>query len=159
MNTYIKPDNKKYYPVSCRKSHGVDVSENFRTIAFKRGDGESYVVFDMGEKSVGGYPVFKVKSYCGNPRLRISYSDRYSVMQEVPSMRKGDFVRGCCKYLGVELPVLPANPGRFEEYSITREGLYVFPLIQGQERFIALELTGADCEAVIEDFYIHGTSA
>lgn len=145
----------KNYPRALRKSQSAEIAENLRSLRLRRGEEESFAVFDMGEESVGGYPVFTVKSYGGNPRLRISYSDRYGTMETIESMRKGDFIRGCCKYLGVELPVMPANPGRFEEYAITRKGVYLFPLIQGQERFVAIEAEGENCEVEIEDFYIY----
>lgn len=142
------------FPQACRKMQGTEVSDHFRTIKFKNTAEKSFAVLDMGEKSVGGYPVFFVKHFSGRVRLRISYSDRYSVMKDENSMRKGDFVRGCCKYLGVELPVMPANPGRYEEYTITRTGMYVFPLIQGQERFVALEAEGEGGELIVQDFCI-----
>ena len=152
--------NRLCYPVSQRKAQSAKISEDCRKITLKNGAGQgnAYVVFDMGAETVGGYPVFTVKSYRGSPTIRISYSDRFRIMENEKDMRNGDFLRGTCKYLGVELPVLPANPGRFEEYSICRTGQYLFPLIQGQERFIAILLEGSGCEVELQDFHIYSTS-
>lgn len=158
MDLLIKPDNTAYFPVASRIVSSAQIAGDCKSIILTRGEGLSYVVFDMGERSVGGYPVFTVKTFDGAARLRVSYSDRFCVMETPESMRKGDFVRGCCKYLGTELPVYPANPGRYEEYTIARKGVYVFPLIQGQQRFVAIELIGGK-RVEIENFYIYGTSA
>ena len=40
-----------------------------------------YVIFDMGSESVGGYPVFVVSDYAGQPAIHISYSDRFTRMK------------------------------------------------------------------------------
>jgi hypothetical protein len=116
------------------------------------------IIIDLGPSSPGGYPVFKVQSYTGEPVLRISYADWYDFIVDPIYSEKGDFVRGCCKYLGVELPVLPANPNRFELYSIHRTGVYMYPLIQGQQRFVMITLDTPDCEIALEYFYIRYTS-
>ena len=129
---------KLNYPVSVRKQKGAEGAQTICGTA----DGElrlipgSYVIFDMGAGSVGGYPFFFVKSYKGKPTLRISYSDRMIPYEREETIGLGDFTRGSCTYLGVELPVMPANPYRFEDYTIARDGLFVYPLIQGQERFV-----------------------
>jgi alpha-L-rhamnosidase len=53
----------------------------------------------------------------------------------------------------VDLPVLPANINRHELYTIPRTGWYIAPLIQGQTRYIRLQLdtpgTSVDIESVI----------
>lgn len=122
-----------------------------------------FVVFDMGAESVGGYPVFQVKAFKGNPSVRVSYSDRMSVYNHEETMEKGDFIRNSCGYLGIELPVMPANPDRFENYRIARTGIYSYPLVQGQQRFIYVGLpaseNGEDCEVTFSRFYIYDNSA
>ena len=111
------------YPVSVRKRSGTIGAEN---ISDHKGSliicGGEYVVYDMGAASVGGYPVFNVKSFNGNPKLHISYSDRFSTYEKEDGGYNGDFGRDTCKYLGVELPVMPGNPYRREDYSINRTG-------------------------------------
>lgn len=114
-------------------------------------------IFDLGPDSPGGYPVFVVRSIARPCVLRISYADRWLVYEHDKGRAIGDFERGSCKYLGVELPVLPANPGRYELYTIARTGEYIFPLVQGQQRFVRLALEG-DGEVEISRFYIHRTS-
>ena len=117
----------------------------------------SYVLLDMGEASVTGYPVFQVSHFQGNPVLRIAYSDRLDIMTDGTARRRfGDYERGSCKYLGIELPVLPANPSRYETYTICRTGEYIFPLQQGQFRFAYIEVTGGEVE--LENFHIFYTS-
>ena len=54
---------------------------------------------------------------------------------------RGDFPRRYANtYLGFDLPVLPGNPGRYELYSINRTGEFMYPLIQGQERWVRIQL-------------------
>ena len=124
---------------------------------FVLSDGD-YVVFDMGKASVGGYPFFKVKAYTGKPVVRISYSDRMTPYEKEESMPLGDFTRGSCTYLGVELPVMPGNPYRFEQYTITRCGEYTYPLIQGQQRFIYISVSGENASVTFSDFFIYDDS-
>lgn len=120
---------------------------------------QAQVILDMGQNSPGGYPVFCVAGYKGSAVLRISYADWYDLIVDEKYGKIGDFRRGCCKYLGVELPVLPGNPNRFELYTINRTGEYLYPLIQGQQRFVMITLEGNDCEVELSDFYIYYTSA
>ena len=117
----------------------------------------SEAILDLGPDSPGGYPVFTVKSVGKPCVLRISYADRWLVYEHEKGRNIGDFERGSCKYLGIELPVLPANPGRYELYTVTRTGEYIFPLVQGQQRFVRLALEG-DGELEISRFYILRTS-
>lgn len=146
------------YPVCVRKQKGVIGAETLCG-----GDGElhlsaeGYVIYDMGAPSVGGYPAFEVVSFSGNPVLHISYSDRMIPYLKESSMAKGDFIRGSCTYLGVELPVMPANPYRFEDYTIQRPGVFLYPLIQGQERFVYITVSGGS--VVLKNFYIIDDSA
>lgn len=159
----ITPQNRKCYGQKVIESEQVISPENLLLskpcILENKGAGNAYILLDMGEYSVGGYPVFKVKSFQGAAKLRIAYSDRLCAIDKTqPGRIYGDFVRGCCKYLGVELPVLPANPGRYELYTIARTGEYIFPLIQGQERFVLLMLEGENVSVELESFYIWYTS-
>lgn len=149
---------KVNYPVSVRKQKGVIGAE---TLCGNNGalrlTAESYVIYDMGAPSVGGYPAFEVASFEGRPVVHISYSDRMIPYLKESSMAKGDFTRGSCTYLGVELPVMPANPYRFEAYTIQRVGLFLYPLIQGQERFVYITVSGGN--VVLKNFYIIDDSA
>ena len=127
------------------------------TLKYQNGGKKPYLIVDFGRASVGGYPVFRVKSHHQQPVLRISYSDWYPYLLDTAHRDKGDFSRGCCKYLGVELPALPGNPNRYELYTISRTGTYLYPLIQGQQRFALLTLDTPG-EVEIEDFYIYYTA-
>ncbi len=118
-----------------------------------------YIVFDMGKESVGGYPFFSVANFKGKVKVRLAYSDRRCTFANKTAMMRGDFDRGTCGYLGVELPVMPGNPYRYEDYSITRAGEYAYPLIQGQERFCLVSVYGEDNgEVEFSDFYIFDNS-
>lgn len=114
-----------------------------------------YVIFDMGSESVGGYPVFVVSDYAGQPAIHISYSDRFTPYEKEDTAYYGDFLRGSCTYLGVELPVMPANPDRYEDYTIRRRGVYLYPLIQGQERFVMISVPAVYAGSVtLSRFYL-----
>ena len=159
----VTPQDRRCYGQKVIESEHVVAPENIllgKSCVFENKGGNcAGILLDLGECSVGGYPVFTVKSFRGTAKLRIAYSDRFRSIEKAQKGRiYGDFVRGCCKYLGVELPVLPANPGRYELYSIARTGEYVFPLIQGQERFVLLMLEGEDAAVELEGFYIWYTS-
>ena len=144
---------------------GVDAPEHLLTrdeqTCTLRFDGDTApkVVFDLGAASTGGYPVFKVRSFHGeNPVLRLAYSDWYDYILEEPYGEQGDCKRGVLKYLGVELPVLPGDPNRYNLFTITHAGEYISPLVQGQERFLMLKLDTPGCEVEIEYVYIYYTS-
>lgn len=161
----VTPKNRYCYPQKIRYVHG-DVC-NAEGLLAKDGssavlryaaDGDAPIlVLDMGPATPGGYPVFKVSSASENAVIRISYSDDYRFMGDKTGGANGDFIRGCCKYLGVELPVLPANPGRFELYTV-ESGEYMSPLIQGQQRFVRISLENPGSFAELEYFYIYYTS-
>ena len=75
------------------------------------------------------------------PVLRLSYACHPDSVRP-----EGDFTREeHAYYLHVDNPVLPANPGRFELYTIPRTGTFVAPLVQGQLRYVraALDTPGA----------------
>ena len=103
------------------------------------GTGEKPVLaLDMGAPSVGGYAVFNVTGTKGRPTLRLAYANHPDGLGE-----KGCFARETsARYLGpdFDIPVLPGNINRHEIYSIGRTGLYVAPLIQGQERYVRVQL-------------------
>ena len=103
------------------------------------GTGEKPVLaLDMGAPSVGGYAVFNVLATKGCPVLRLAYANHPDGLGE-----KGCFAReSSARYLGpdFDIPVLPGNINRHEIYSICRTGLYVAPLIQGQERYVRVQL-------------------
>jgi alpha-L-rhamnosidase len=127
-------------------------------LVYPKGGEKPSILLDLGAASPGGYPVFRVKSSTGDAVLRISYSDQYDYIVHPEYGDTGDFKRGCCKYLGVELPVPPANPYRYELYSVNEPGLYSFPLIQGQQRWVKLQLEHEDSEVELECFYIINVS-
>ncbi len=105
------------------------------------------ILFDIGPESASGYTVFDVVDFSRKCKIKICYSDRLGVFDYKEGKERGDFSRGAATYLGVELPVLPANPARFELYTICRKGKYTFPLIQGQHRFMLVTLmTDAEIE-------------
>jgi len=111
-------------------------------------DGEE-AVFDFGPETIGGFAAFEVVSFKAAPDgalpvMRLSYACHPEGLS-----RDGDFTREeSAYYLHVDNPVLPANPGRFEIYTILRTGTFVAPLAQGQLRYVraALETPGAAVE-------------
>lgn len=106
----------------------------------------AYILLDFGPESASGHTVFEVLDFNVQCKIKVCYSDRLNVFDYEQGRERGDFSRGAATYLGVELPVLPANPYRFEQYTINRKGKYAFPLIQGQYRyaFVTLLTEGAN---------------
>ena len=161
----MAPQSRECYPQAVKDIYGnVTDAENLlsggaETVVL-RYDSETApkIILDLGEASTGGYPVFKVKSFGGNPVLRLAYSDWYDYIVDKDFGEIGDFRRGCCKYLGVELPVLPGDPNRFNLFTITHNGLYISPLIQGQQRWLMLKLDTPDSFVELEFVYIHYTA-
>lgn len=120
---------------SCRLSYGKDGAK-------------PVVVLDFGKQSVGGYAVFKVTAKTGLPVVRLAYACHPDGTGE-----KGDFTReSSARYMGpsVDLPVLPANINRHEIYSIPRTGEFIAPLIQGQARYVRLQLDSKDTSVDID---------
>lgn len=118
-------------------------------LAWSFGGEQPVVALDYGEKTVGGYAVIDVKSFkaqgrdadgneVGYPVLRLSYATHPDGLSPTGCFTR----RGCAHYLGpfFDNPVLPANVNRFETYTITHAGTYVAPLVQGQERYVRLQL-------------------
>ena len=127
------------------------------TLCYAQDGKKPYLILDLGRSTPSGYPVFTVRSRKQRPVLRVAYSDWYPYLLDRDHRETGDFLRGCCKYLGVELPVLPGNPNRYELYTINRTGKFIYPLIQGQQRFVLLTLDTPG-EVEIEDFHIYYTA-
>ena len=107
-------------------------------------------VLDLGRRSAGGYAVFTVTARTGLPVVRLAYACHPDGLSET-----GCFTRQTsARYLGeaVDLPVLPANIYRHETYTIPRTGRFIAPLIQGQTRYLRVQLdtpgTAVEIDAV-----------
>jgi alpha-L-rhamnosidase len=108
------------------------------------------IVLDFGKQGVGGYAVFRVLAKSGTPVVRLAYACHPDGLSET-----GDFTRETsARYLGpdFDLPVLPGNINRHETYTIPRTGVFIAPLIQGQTRYVRVQLdtpgTSVDLDAV-----------
>ena len=143
------------------------------TLRWERGGDQPVVAYDFGGRTVGGYAVFKVSAFMptgkgvdggavGCPVLRLSYSTHPDGLSET-----GCFSReNCAHYLGMDFdnPVLPANVNRHETYTIPRTGTFVAPLLQGQERYVRLQLdtpgTAVSVESLeIRNVGVHATDS
>lgn len=167
MNNVITPRQRQCYGIAVKYTEGcvknpkhiTNCDNNYTELVWENGKEKPYLCIDLGPASPGGYPVFEIEGFEGDPVLRISYSDWYDYICDPKYRDIGDFKRGSCKYLGPELPVMPANPNRYELYHICRKGTYTYPLIQGQQRFALLTLEKPGCSVKISSFYIHYTSS
>ena len=94
-------------------------------------------VIDFGPDGVAGYPILRVTATRSAADVRLSYAC-------VPELgRDGDFTQETsARYLGqdVDLPILPANINRFDDFAVTNAGVYVSPLQQGLVRYVRVEL-------------------
>lgn len=107
-------------------------------LQYRAGEAPPILALDLGAASAGGYAVFRVTEAKGAPRLRISYACHPDGLGE-----SGCFSRETrAQYLGpkVDIPVLPANVNRHELYTISRTGSFVAPLLQGQARYVRIQL-------------------
>ncbi len=107
-------------------------------LVFEPGGPQPVVILDFGRASVGGYTVFSVAAKKGTPVVRLAYACHPDGLCET-----GCFSReSSARYLGetFDLPVLPGNVNRHELYTIPRTGSFIAPLIQGQTRYIRLQL-------------------
>ena len=161
----ICPQSKVCFPKNVKHVYGnvenVDniLNDNGTTVLKYDGDTAPKLILNLGRASTGGYPVFKIKSFTGDkPVIRLAYSDWYDYIMDEKYGENGDFSRGCCKYLGVELPVLPGDPNRFNLFTITRTGEYISPLIQGQQNWLMIKLETPGTSVEIEYAYIYYTS-
>lgn len=119
-------------------------------LTYEAGGLKPVAVLDFGKQSVGGYAVFTVTAKSGLPVVRLAYACHPDGLSET-----GDFTRQTsARYLGKEfdLPVLPGNVYRHETYTVPRTGRFVAPLIQGQARYVRVQLdtpgTSVDIDAV-----------
>lgn len=163
MNNQITPASRICRAIKIRYTEGCVDAQGFLSggtlrMRWQAGEQKPCVCLDLGPASPGGYPCFRVDAFTGSPLLRCAYADWYDYITDPAYRELGDFRRGSCKYLGPELPVLPANPNRFELYRIVRTGLYTHAYQQGQQRFVLLTL---DEPGMVElsDFYIYYTSS
>ncbi len=161
------PQDKVCYPVDIKHIFGnvndannILSKEGTTTLTYDNNDSEApKLILDLGRASVGGHLVFSIKSFTGEkPVLRFAYSDWYDYIMEPNYCEIGDFARGCCKYLGVELPVLPADPNRFNQFTINRTGEYISPLVQGQQNWMSIKLETPGTSVEIEYAYFYYTS-
>lgn len=107
-------------------------------LTFDKGGSKPAVVLDFGKRSVGGYAVFTVTAKSGLPVVRLAYANHPDGIGET-----GDFTRETsARYLGkdFDLPVLPGNINRHETYTIPRTGRFIAPLLQGQARYVRVQL-------------------
>ncbi len=154
----LTPKSDWVEPVSVVRTEGkvesadALITEDGRScrLTYEAGGAKPVAVLDMGKGSVGGYAVFTVAGKSGQPVVRLSYACHPDGLSET-----GCFTRETsARYLGkdFDLPVLPANVNRHETYTIPRVGRYIAPLIQGQTRYVRVQLdtpgTSVDIDAV-----------
>jgi hypothetical protein len=155
----LTPATDRVTPVAVQRQEGAVKSadallaEDGRStrLTFPEGGAKPVVVLDFGAQSVGGYAVFKVTAKTGEPVLRLSYA-----CHPDGTVETGDFTRETsARYMGpaVDLPVLPANINRHETYAIPRTGSFIAPLIQGQARYVRVQLdrpgTSVEIDSVV----------
>jgi alpha-L-rhamnosidase len=155
----LTPKSAEVYPSAITQQSGeIDSAENIlkedgkaAVLRYPKGGKKPFIILDLGRASASGYPVFKVTSRKGTPVVRLAYSTHPRACGE-----QGGFGRGTCRYLGktVDLPVLPANPGRYELYTIPRDGTFIAPLIQGQQRYVRVQLDTPGTEVAIDSLHI-----
>lgn len=107
-------------------------------LAYEAGGAKPVAVLDFGRQSVGGYAVFTVAGAEGRPVVRLSYACHPDGAGET-----GCFTRETsARYLGedFDLPVLPGNVNRHETYTVARAGRFIAPLIQGQARYVRVQV-------------------
>ena len=122
------------------------------TLAYPAGGKPQVLRLDLGAPGFGGYAVFDVASVKGSPVLRIAYANHPDGLGE-----KGCFTRETsARYLGptFDIPALPGNINRHEIYHICRTGRFVAPLIQGQERYVRVQLDTPGSEVTLSSFKI-----
>jgi alpha-L-rhamnosidase len=119
-------------------------------LTYDAGGKQPVAILDLGKGSVGGYAVFTVTAKSGLPVVRLSYACHPDGLSET-----GCFTRETsARYLGsdFDLPVLPGNIYRHETYTVPRTGRFIAPLIQGQARYVRVQLdtpgTSVDIDAV-----------
>ena len=143
---------------------GAVAGEKGRTVlAWKPGGEQPIAAYDFGGRTVGGYAIVKVAGFkaqgrdadgktVGWPVLRLSYATHPDGLSATGCFTR----RGCAHYLGptFDNPVLPANVNRHETYTVTRTGTYVAPLLQGQERYVRVQLDTPGTEVTVDSIEI-----
>ena len=152
----LTPKSDRVAPVCVMKQDGkVDFSEAMLAqdgrscrLAYEKGGAKPVVVLDFGKQSVGGYAVFTVTAKTGLPVVRLSYACHPNGLSETGCFSRETSAR----YLGstFDLPVLPGNVNRHETYTIPRTGHFIAPLIQGQARYVRLQLDSPDTSIDID---------
>ena len=155
----LTPASDRVAPVAVVRTEGrVDgadalLVEDGRScrLTYEKGGKKPVAILDFGQQSVGGYAVFTVTAQSGQPVVRLAYANHPDGLSET-----GDFTRETsARYLGpaFDLPVLPGNVNRHECYTIPRTGRFFAPLIQGQTRYVRLQLdteeTSVDIDALV----------
>jgi len=152
----LTPATDWVYPVGTVRSEGsVEGAERLLAedgascrLAYVAGGPKPVVVLDFGRQSVGGYAVFTVTAKQGLPVVRLAYACHPDGLSET-----GCFTRSTsARYLGetFDLPVLPGNVYRHETYTVPRTGRFIAPLIQGQTRYVRLQLDTPGTEVSID---------
>ncbi len=154
----LTPASDRVFPASVvRTEGGVENAEALLRedgtscrLTYASGGAKPVAVLDFGRASTGGYAVFTVTARTGTPVVRLAYACHPDGLSET-----GDFTRETsARYLGptFDLPVLPANVNRHECYTVPRTGRFIAPLIQGQTRYVRVQLdtpgTSVDIDAV-----------
>ena len=112
--------------------------------------GAAPVIVDFGPDGEGGYPTFDVADVKGAAKLRIAYSTHPDGL-----LPKGDFCRETsARYLGpnVDLPILPANIDRYDDFAIGKKGAYRAALCQGLVRYAKFTVEPRDAEVAVRNF-------
>ncbi|MCQ2389595.1 MAG: hypothetical protein MJ138_07765 [Kiritimatiellae bacterium] len=113
---------------------------------------EKPVTVDFGPDGEGGYPAFEVKEVEGATEagLHVVYATHPDGLGP-----KGDFWRETsARYLGpdVDLPILPANVDRYDDFSVKAGGTYRAPLCQGLVRYAKLSTATKGAKISVENF-------
>jgi len=146
QNHLLTPDSDRALPVRIMRTEGaVEAPEAMLAedgkacrLTYPADGAKPVLMLDFGKQSVGGYAVFRVVAKTGVPVVRLAYACHPDGLAET-----GDFTRATsARYLGedFDLPVLPGNINRHETYTIPRAGTFIAPLIQGQTRYVRVQL-------------------
>lgn len=113
---------------------------------------EKPVTVDFGPDGEGGYPAFEVKALDGGAEaaLHVVYATHPDGLGP-----KGDFWRETsARYLGpnVDLPILPANIDRYDDFAVKAGETYRAPLCQGLVRYAKLSTATKGVKISVENF-------
>lgn len=114
-----------------------------------------FIILDMGPSSIGGYPLLDVTALSAKAQIRIAYACWYPYILDSEHGEKGDCARRFNNtYLKVDLPVMPASPDRHEVHTIHAPGTVTHPLLQGQYRWVRIQLDTPDTEIEVRTFQV-----